>query len=454
VAIACAIAAAVAPVLYQQFADWRFRIAVARHVKHVVILIQENRSFDNLFYGFPGADSAAEARISDGKTVALAPVSLAAGYDLDNSFSAFMRSTHDGRMDGYDSRKVIPRRKAVVPLAALQYPAVAYVPASETLPYRELARQYVLADRMFPSNFDQSFAAHLYLIAGAAARSVDVPDAKPWGCDAPRGTRVPLLSVRAPHINGRAFPCFALPTIADELDAVGRSWRYYAPHVSNGDSWRQLTEKVRKRQRPRLAGFNIGQLWSAYDAIPNVRFGPDWENVVSPSARVLADVRGGELADVTWVVPDWQNSDHPLSRTKNGPSWVASVVNEIGRSPFWNSTVIVVLWDDSGGWYDHVAPPRVDYDGLGVRVGMMVVSPYAKANHVAHRQYEFGSVLRLVEAAFHVTPLAASDRRAADLTDCFDFTQPPRAFARILSERDSEFFLHRQRPSKIAPDND
>ncbi len=212
---ACVVAAAVAALVRVPIQTWAerrsdeaFRADLASHIRHVVIVVQENRSFDNLFNGFPGADTVRFARTSDGKTVPLQPVSLAAGYDLDNSLKAFVTSTHDGRMDRYDLRRARPARRAVVPLAALQYPALAYVPASEIEPYLELARQYVLADKMFQSNFDQSFAAHLYLIAGTAARSVDVPSAKPWGCDAARGTRVRLISVTGPVVSGQAFPCF------------------------------------------------------------------------------------------------------------------------------------------------------------------------------------------------------------------------------------------------------
>ncbi len=214
-----------------------------------------------------------------------------------------------------------------------------------------------------------------------------------------------------------------------------------------------MRAQLRKAHRRIPRGFNVGQLWSSFDAIPGVRFGPDWENVVSPSARVLDDIRHGDLGAVTWIIPDWQNSDHPLSRTTNGPSWITSIVNEVGRSRFWRDTAIVVVWDDSGGWYDHVPPPRVDFNGLGVRVPLLVISPYAKRGHVSHRRYEFGSILRLAEGAFGLEPLAASDNRAADLTDCFDFTQGPRSFTPLVSPRNSRFFLS-QRPSHISPDDD
>ena len=440
--------------------DSEYRRLVRDRVRHVVIVIQENRSFDNLFYDFPGADSAKFAKISDGSIQFLKPVGLAAGYDLDNSLAAFRETTHDGKMDRYDWRAAFPRGRADVPLPAAQYPALAFVPKTDVLPYWELANQFVLADHMFPTNFDQSYAAHLFLIAGSAGRAVDVPDHYPWGCDAQRGTRVALLSPLTGKVDGASFPCFSIPTIADQLDKAGRTWRYYAPLVSDGAAWRSFRSANRKREAfnhrsaNQPSAFDQGQLWSAFDSIPSVRFGPAWDHVISPPAQALSDIRNGKLADVTWIVPDWKNSDHPFSRSSTGPSWVAAIVNEIGVSKFWRETVVVVVWDDSGGWFDHVTPPQVDYNGLGVRVPLLIVSPYAKHGVVSRRAYEFGSILRLIEAVCGLNTMANSDKRAADLTDAFDFYQTERTFKPIGSKFDFRYFTKRQKSSKRAPDTD
>jgi phospholipase C len=140
-------------------------------------------------------------------------------------------------------------------------------------------------------------------------------------------------------------------------------------------------------------------------------------------------VEGGSLASVTWVTPSFINSDHATSHSKTGPDWVASLVNAVGESPFWYDTAIFVMWDEWGGWYDHVPPPYVDYDGLGMRVPLLVISPYAKENYVSHVQYEHGSILRFVEDTFGLPRLAASDARAnSPAPDCFDFSQAPRRF--------------------------
>jgi phospholipase C len=123
------------------------------------------------------------------------------------------------------------------------------------------------------------------------------------------------------------------------------------------------------------------------------------------------------------------DSDHSSCTSTHGPDWVASIVNAVGSSPFWDSTAIFVMWDEWGGWYDHVVPPYADYDGLGFRVPLLVISPYAKRGYVSHVQYEHGSILRFVEDRFGLARLAASNGRAnSPAQDCFDFGRRPRAF--------------------------
>jgi phospholipase C len=166
------------------------------------------------------------------------------------------------------------------------------------------------------------------------------------------------------------------------------------------------------------------------------------------------------------VIPKWANSDHAGGTNWNqGPSWVASVVNAIGNGPDWSSTAIVVVWDDWGGWYDHVPPPQLDFRGLGIRVPCIIISPYAriasgkKAGYVSHTQYEFGSVLKFVEQAFSLPALGPTsqgytDTRANSLVDSFDFTQKPRVFTTIPAAKSSNYFLAQPRTSAQAPDSE
>ncbi|HTA39201.1 MAG TPA: alkaline phosphatase family protein, partial [Candidatus Acidoferrales bacterium] len=257
-----------------------------------------------------------------------------------------------------------------------------------------------------------------------------------WGCNAPAGTTTSLVNEqRQVSWNGGPFPCFnQFNTLADNLDRNGVSWRYYAVAIGTG-----------------------GDGWSSFDAIRRVRNGRDWKNVISPPVRVLTQAAAG-LPGVTWVTPDVQDSDHTGNNSSTGPSWVASVVNAIGKSPDWDSTAIVVLWDDWGGWYDNAAPPQKDFVGLGERVPCLIISPYARENYVSHTTYEFGSVLKLAEEIFGLGQIGPSffgytDTRANSMEDAFDFAQAPRRFVPIPAPKEPSFFMTRK-GSNEPPDRD
>jgi phospholipase C len=161
---------------------------------------------------------------------------------------------------------------------------------------------------------------------------------------------------------------------------------------------------------------------------------------------VLTDITSGNLAQVSWVMPHGGASDHPGSNSGNcGPDWVASIVNAVGKSQYWNSTAIIVMWDEWGGWYDHVLPKQYKdpvthaYEGLGYRIPLLIVSPYAKAGYISHDQHEIASTLHFIEQTFALPPLGSSmsppvqlaDQRADAFDDAFDFTQQPITFKPI-----------------------
>jgi len=396
-------------------------------IKHVVIIIQENRTFDTLFNGFPGANSVQSARLSTGQVVALHPNSLTDPQDINHSHLNWERQYAGGNL--FFDRGSPAGQPPDFPYA--------YVPTSETQPYWDLARTYTLGDNTFQSNSGPSFPAHLYLTAASAQFAPGQnADENPnsggfggWGCDDPPGTTVALLGPTGTDVPG-PFPCFDYTTLADEMDAAGVSWRYYAPTVGSS-----------------------GGIWSAYDAIKHIRYGADWTNdVVTPETSILTDAPNGNLPAVTWVAPTLANSDHAGSRSTSGPQWVASVVDAIGHGPDWNSTAIFIVWDDWGGWFDHVVPPQVDAMGLGFRVPLIVVSPYAKRGYVSHVQHEFGSILKFTERNFGLATLGASDARADDLGDCFNFSQSPSAFTPASVRRAPASFVHG--PEATSPDDD
>ncbi|HTX59384.1 MAG TPA: alkaline phosphatase family protein [Verrucomicrobiae bacterium] len=394
-----------------------------KHFTHIVIIVQENRTFDNLFATFPGADGTTQGRTPTGE-LALRAADLAGTIAPENDHRHFLRALDGGKMDGFANVSVNGASGTYL---------YRYVEPSQVAPYWTMAKRYVLADHFFQTQGSGSFTAHQNLIAGgtpvdATHRLIDFPSAQPWGCDAPPGTVTTLVTKDNEVLPGQGpFPCLSYPTLRDSLDAAGLSWRYYTPQVN-------------------LPG---GEFWSAFDAIDAVRHGPEWgKNVVWPEKLVLGDIANDTLPAVSWVIPDWENSDHPGNDSDTGPSWVAQVVNAIGESPAWKTTAIVIVWDDWGGWYDHVAPPGpYTYGGLGFRVPMIVVSPYAKKGYITHRRYEFGSIVRFVEDNWNLPRLGTTDERAAGFThDAFDFAQPPRPFVPIAAPYSRAFFDH-QPPS-------
>jgi phospholipase C len=401
-------------------------------LQHIVIMIQENRSFDNFFATYPGADGTTTGKTHTGQTVQLKEVGLVS-TDIDHRWQAFVTEYRHGKMNGFD----------LIHLGALGGGDPAglyvyqYVKPSDIQPYWTMAQRYALADHLFETESSGSFVGHQDLIAGSTAinryRSlVNYPTNTPWGCDAPHDTKTSLLTHQRRLLKDAGpFPCLDYPTLRDSLDAGSVSWKYYAPPFTT-----------------------IGDIWTAFDAIRAVRYGSEWKaNISSPETNVFKDISSGKLPAVSWVIPDFANSDHPGHGVTGGPSWVAQVVNAIGKSPMWKSTAVVVVWDDWGGFYDHVAPPQLDSQGLGFRVPMLVISPYAKKGYVSHTPYEFGSILKFVEDNWALPRIGSTDERATSIVDVFDFSQPPRKFWPIPAALPQSYFL-RRRPSYLPPDTE
>ena len=440
-------------------------------VQHVVIIFQENRTPDNLFqdpvlYNPPpaghGADVVQNGLNSQGKTVPLGLLDLGTAgsnpdnYDLGHGHYAFGVMYDHGKMDGADKVEVIcaPGAGGCPPPT----PQFKYVNPADVQPYFALAEQYTFADRMFQTNQGPSFPAHQFILSGTSAptassnlfASENPNPQSPTGCiSPPSGT---VLVIDPSGNQTPQYPCFEHPTLTDPLDAKGITWRYYTP----------------------LAGF----IWTAPNAIqhmcgPNAQppngtscVGPDWTGanpkVSISQTQVLTDIANGNLAQVVWVIPTGQASDHASTNDGSGPSWVASVVNAIGNSQYWSNTAIFITWDDWGGWYDHVPPPKVLANCAqwgcgyvyGFRVPLIVVSPYAKAAYISHVNHDFGSILKFIESNFGLPSLGYADANALDdLSDCFDFNQTPIPFQTIQAPLSAEHFLNDRRPA-TDPDDD
>jgi len=397
-------------------------------IQHVVIIFQENRSPDNLFHGLPGADIANSGLDTSGKTIALAPIPLADTYDLDHSHTGFLDMYDGGKMDGANT--VHTSCGTTCPYANPQY---GYVPASDNAPYMQMASQFTFADRMFQTNEGPSYPAHQFIFSGTSEPETgsdllvsENPASGSPGCLSTEQAPVRVIDPAGGETQ-TVISCFEHQTLADLLDAKGVSWRYYAPATTG--------------------------IWVAPNSIGHIQSGPDWAKVVTPETQVLSDIANGQLAQVSWVTPTAAESDHAKANNGTGPAWVASVVNAIGKSPYWKNTAIFVTWDDWGGWYDHVKPQIFGSYELGFRVPLIVISPYAKPAYVSHVQHEFGSILKFTEETYGLGSLGFTDARADDLADCFNLHQTPLPF-RTIAARYSATYFKELPPDTRNPDTD
>lgn len=409
-------------------------------IQHVVIIVQENRSFNDLFYGYPGAHTVSYGYDASGHKIPLEPIGLQTRWDLDHSSYSFFEACNgrgnypgtDCRMNGFN-REYVGCGHYSYPSCPIAHPQYAYVPHWETKPYFAMARQYVLADHMFASNFDaSSFISHQYIIGAQANSAVNYPDTA-WGCEGGNADMIGTVSQQRTLYAGYLRACFDNVTLGEEMDRAGLPWAFYAATYTSG---------------------NYLSIWSAYQANRHVYYGPDWKKDVLPNTQFFDDVAHGRMRTVSWITPSCQNSDHAGCGSNTGPSWVASLVNAIGESSYWNNTAVVILWDDWGGLYDHVAPPSPQswQANPGFRVPMLIVSPYVKP-HVEHTVYEFGSILRFIEENSDLPSLGRNDKSSASIGNAFDFNMAPRKFKKINAKYSKEFFL-RQPLSNEPPDTE
>jgi phospholipase C len=366
-------------------------------IQHIIFILKENRTFDSYFGRFPGVHGSTTgvAMINGVPTVISLNNLPDMVRDFDHTWGNAISDWNNGAMNNFN----IGEAPAC---ASPPYPC--YVAADPSLlpNYWQLAQHFVLDDNVWSSMLSGSFPNHLYSVAAGAGPTVATSAVEnpklndqathDWGCDAASGTIVQLY-------NGTlVFPCFTFSTLADELDAAGLSWRYYAPQLPD-----------------------IGYQWSTFDAFSQIRFGPDWMHDVVPNAQLITDAQNNTLPAFAWVTAPDADSEHPRNSTCVGENWTIQQLDAIEHSPAWSSTVVIVAWDDFGGFYDHVAPPQVDQLGDGFRVPMLIISPFAFAKnnpsnpHVSHDQMELSSPLRLAEEVFHLPSLGRRDQTAGNL---------------------------------------
>jgi phospholipase C len=386
--------------------------AQAVKFKHVVVILQENRTPDNLFGSNPnfepGVDLATSGLNSKGEMIPLIPIPLVTCFDVNHSYHAFVTAYDQGKMDGTDKNTTQPAPGCIVP----PNPQYRFVDNSDGIlqPYFDIAKQYGWANRNFQTNQGPSFSAHQFFLAGTSAPDTysklfvsGNPIKEPAGCTATPDNTVTVVDEDGDEdSHPPIYPCFEHPTLPDVLHDAQISWKYYS----------ELPDSI----------------WNAPNAIRHMCeakenkdgaldcMGPDWgSNIVIGANLALKDIKECKLAQVSWITPTHEASDHPRMTNGTGPGWVAALVNALGTNPacagtgeeYWKDTAIFITWDDWGGWYDHVKPFRQGRPNgwgagftYGFRVPLLVVSAYTPAGFVDNANHDSGSLLKFVETNF------------------------------------------------------
>jgi Phospholipase C len=358
-------------------------------IKHLVVLMQENHTFDNYFGTYPGANG-----IPSGTKMPVDPTNPFSAIvvpwhignttitDLSHSAPTFLAQYDSGKMDGFISALNNLNQNGKLSMGYYDYNDIPY--------YWNLAANYVLFDNLFSSAKDGSGSNHMYWIAG--------------------------VSPTPKHGQALSSLLANLPTIFDRLQAAGISWKFYVENYNQNINYRNMASQGNK-------GSQV--IW-----VPLLNFDrfiddPTLSSHIVDLSQYYVDLSKGTLPAVSYIVPSG-TSEHPPEYPATGERQVKNLIQELMRSTSWNSSAFMLLYDDWGGWYDHVAPPQVDASGYGLRVPGLLVSPFAKTGFIDNTQLDFTSVLKFIESNWNVAPLSTRDAAANNITSAFDFNQAPR----------------------------
>ncbi|MBI3849504.1 MAG: alkaline phosphatase family protein [Verrucomicrobia bacterium] len=394
-------------------------------IEHFVFIVQENRSFDHYFGTYPGADGIPKgASVPDPQHGPplhsyhdTNEINRGGPHDWDNAWA----DINGGKMDGFLQEaykgKVVNTHDPKHDLPSDLDPAVGNNPRDvmgyhdyhEIPNYWNYARLFVLQDHFFESVASYSLPAHLYILAAQSGGFVT--------------PRFSLKSTFSGRFRGGTPKEFTFPQITESLTSGKIDWKYY---VTSGKLPDTEDAHVVGSQSDQEQSPHRFSHWNPLPRFPKVMKDPHQRNRLVDSSQFYVDAKNGKLPQVCWVIPSSSTSEHAPNSVRAGMAYVTGLVNAVMQSPNWSSTAIFICWDDWGGFYDHVPPPKVDKYGLGIRVPGLVISPYAKQGYIDHTVHAFESWLRLVEERFGLKPMMARDENADDMIDCFDFTQQPR----------------------------
>jgi len=368
-------------------------------IKHIVVIMQENRSFDEYFGTFPGANG-----IPTGECMPLNASNPSLGcvksyhtlnftnIDLNHDQQSALIDVDGGKMDNFIAGE------------EEQNSTMAYQDNATIPNYWTFAKSYVLADEYFSSVEGWSVPNHWYSLAGQAP-AISIPTFLNPGSTS-NATKTTYLN-----------QANAIPTIADTINGTGTvSWKFYNTNFGN---------IIPGGYHAAVVGGYVYDFWNVLAAKKStytVSYSPHFV----PHTTIFADLQNNSLPQISWVIPPDFLSEHDPASSHVGMIWTTDVIDAIMNSSAWNSTAIILTWDDYGGYYDHAPPLNIDQYGSGIRVPAIIISPYAKAGFIDHTPYIHESLLKLMEWKFNMTSLTARDTNANNFFNAFDFTQKPR----------------------------
>ena len=367
-------------------------------IHHLVVLMQENHTFDSYFGTYPGADGIPKGACmpvdpANGPKPCVRPFHIGnqSVVDLDHSESSAVADVNRGRMDGFVRAQNVRTGDGAQ--------AMGYYNASDVPFYWNVADRYVLFDHFFSSSLGGSFLNHVYWVAAGAGNATQ---------------SVPVAGLK-------------LTTIFDRLQQARVSWKFY---VQNYDP------KINYRTLPSLKDANRASqaVWAPLLDIPRFLDNRSLSSHIVDLSQYYTDLRNGTLPEVAYIAPSGA-SEHPPGSLVTGQRFVRGLVNSLMISSSWDSSAFLEAYDDWGGWYDHVLPPRRDAHGDGLRVPAMLISAYAKRHYIDHTRLDFTSMLKFIEQNWNVRPLTRLDATAGSMMGAFNFRQPPREPAIIPLQR-------------------
>ncbi len=448
-------------------------------IKHVIVIMQENRSFDNYFGTFPGALG---IPMKNGKPTVCEPdpATHQCVYPYPDHHDVNGGGPHSavnvtadidhGKMDGFIAQALAGRKNCKDPTDpactnSAQPDVVGYHTQSDIPNYWTYAKDFVLQDHMFEPNASWSLPAHLFLVSEWSAYCTEHDN--PSSCVNSLQTRSKERPPPKPTYYGQKTfnkpdgqPIYAWTDLTYLLYKAHVSWNYYVVTGTEPDCENPADETC----APVAQRSNTPGIWNPLPWFDTVRADHQLGNIQSVD-KFYAAAKAGSLPAVSWVVPSGEVSEHPPAPVSFGQTYVTSLINAVMKSPDWSSSAIFLAWDDWGGFYDNVVPPRVDQNGYGLRVPGIVISPYAKKGYVDHQILSFDAYDKFIEDDFlngqRLDPatdgrpdprpdVREDEKILGNLIDDFDFAQAPRPPV-ILPAQPKTTLTGTPKPSQLSP---